>query len=741
LPLLVLVFLCAVPSLSIRADGGYFGRSESVTSSADQRAILLKTDNTVSMTLSTAYTGEGEEFAWIIPTPVPPNIDDVFEPGADATEAFTLLDGISAPIVTTSGGGCFPAGTLVSTPGGAAPIETIEPGALVDGFDAALRKWVVAQAGARNEHSYSGEIVTIRTEGGAVKVTANHPFLVIQGEALSRRPPARDVPPAQRQVGSTGRWVEAGDLEEGDALLARGGKSVPILSLSRETDRIQVYNLLVDDCHTYAVGPAALIVHNKGGAEGESVQPVTVYGTKRLAHYEASVVGGSSSQAILDWLREKGYEVDPRAESILADYVSRGWVFVAVRLAPGERRHYENEFLEPLTVRYQADALVFPLLISSVSTDRESHLSIFVLAGSTVRAANFVTLPLSYEQTVSAPIDPYLYIRDRLRRTVAAEGSPPVILMWRGRVDGELRGHNAIATLAGRPLRRRDRLWLTRLELVLQGSAMTRDLELLLDRKPKDFTVRIVASEGYYSALVRAAGDGDLELVRELLDARVSLESTNEYGDTPLQKAAEKGQLAVVDTLLKAGARLHVGSSTALYPAVKGGNLEIVKRLIDAGADVKEETAYTLLWAAGSGDEQMVEALLQAGADVNAEVSPGYSISAQGGRRNLVLTALSAAVRTRSPRVLQVLIDSGIDVNRRQSFPPHQTRWNAADSTALIEAARMGETEMVRSLLEAGADIEARDQDGESALDVAISGGNNDAIELLRAVRARESHP
>jgi hypothetical protein len=60
------------PTSLALADGGYFSR-RSIAVSADQRAIIIKNGNQISMTLSTGYTGEGDDFAWVIPTPVPPD--------------------------------------------------------------------------------------------------------------------------------------------------------------------------------------------------------------------------------------------------------------------------------------------------------------------------------------------------------------------------------------------------------------------------------------------------------------------------------------------------------------------------------------------------------------------------------------------------------------------------------------------------------------------------------------------
>jgi hypothetical protein len=53
------------------ADSGYF-KSWLVALSVDQQVIIIKNGNKISTTFSTGYTGKGEDFGWIITTPVLP---------------------------------------------------------------------------------------------------------------------------------------------------------------------------------------------------------------------------------------------------------------------------------------------------------------------------------------------------------------------------------------------------------------------------------------------------------------------------------------------------------------------------------------------------------------------------------------------------------------------------------------------------------------------------------------------
>lgn len=213
---LILVLLIWLPVSQAWADGGYFS-SRSIAVSADQRAIIIKNGSDISMTFSTGYTGEGEDFGWIIPIPVPPAIEDVSEAGEEGETAFQILDEFTAPEITVSRG-CFPSGTEVLTAGGPRIIETVEPGTLVYSHDLSRGKWILKKVLKRLSHQYEGDMITIQMDDITIQATGNHPFFVLCGKRLASRPLPQDVPKEEQGMTEYGRWVEARDLEEGDLL-------------------------------------------------------------------------------------------------------------------------------------------------------------------------------------------------------------------------------------------------------------------------------------------------------------------------------------------------------------------------------------------------------------------------------------------------------------------------------------------------------------------------------------------
>ena len=90
--------------------------------------------------------------------------------------------------------------------------------------------------------------------------------------------------------------------------------------------------------------------------------------------------------------------------------------------------------------------------------------------------------------------------------------------------------------------------------------------------------------------------------------------------------------------------------------------------------------------------------------------------------------ALIAAARTGHSGTVRDMLASGANVNVRDEH----------GNTALIEAARNGHDDVVRTLLTAGADVKIKNREGKTALMLAAQGGHEDTAQALRSGGARE---
>lgn len=220
------------------------------------------------------------------------------------------------------------------------------------------------------------------------------------------------------------------------------------------------------------------------------------------------------------------------------------------------------------------------------------------------------------------------------------------------------------------------------------------------------------------SALLEQARNGNTSAVASLLAAGISANATNKFGQSALMAAGFAGHTEVVRLLLQHGASIddQLGLSL-LHHAAGKGQTELVATLLDSGVDVNAQdgVGYTaLMRAAEAGQDEMIELLVAKGANVNAQEMHGYS-------------SLMWAVITGRHSTARVLAEHGADVNAREK----KANW-----TALMMATIKDDVEMVRLLLQRGADPLLADTSGTTARDLAYRRRNPALIQLLEQAAA-----
>ena len=129
------------------------------------------------------------------------------------------------------------------------------------------------------------------------------------------------------------------------------------------------------------------------------------------------------------------------------------------------------------------------------------------------------------------------------------------------------------------------------------------------------------------SPVADAAMRGDRDAVRALLKQGADVSAAQGDGMTALHHAADRGDVAMVEMLVYAGANVgattRIGQYTPLHIASQSGSAAVVRALLKAGANAKARTTTTgvtpLHLAASSGNAEVVNLLLDAGADANAK--------------------------------------------------------------------------------------------------------------------------
>lgn len=127
---------------------------------------------------------------------------------------------------------------------------------------------------------------------------------------------------------------------------------------------------------------------------------------------------------------------------------------------------------------------------------------------------------------------------------------------------------------------------------------------------------------------LEAAGDGDLELLKDLLHGNpyTDINAGDRCGSSALHYAAEKGRLDVAKFLVGQGAIVNVTNmwdKTPLHEAANEGHDQMVWFLVENGARIEatsNKKRFTPLHLASQfGHTSVVEYLVQNGADVSAQ--------------------------------------------------------------------------------------------------------------------------
>ncbi len=237
------------------------------------------------------------------------------------------------------------------------------------------------------------------------------------------------------------------------------------------------------------------------------------------------------------------------------------------------------------------------------------------------------------------------------------------------------------------------------------------------------------ATDDGLTALTFAAHQGHRDAVVALLAKGARVDAVNRHGETALLRAAGHGRIDVAALLLDAGANPDIRTKrdglTPLMAAADGGHTEVVRLLLERGADrnvrtLGLRTAWDYARFKGHRD---TEALLKPPARPLPPV-----------RRNPDATPEAAAKATRDLRDA-IYAD---DLARAVAALEAGAELDPADRDApLILAAAQGTRDLVELLLREGADPEALDPTGLTALAKACGGCHVDIVELLLARGAK----
>ncbi len=321
-----------------------------------------------------------------------------------------------------------------------------------------------------------------------------------------------------------------------------------------------------------------------------------------------------------------------------------------------------------------------------------------------------------------------------------------------------------------------------------------------------------------YIALFKAIESNDLITVQRLLQSKINVEQIDASGRTLTQVAIYWGNVDIAKILLKAGAKFHFldehsfgraiynrrldvitffiemgidvnlkfqedENTTALIEAAQIGDIEIVKKLVESGSEVNainDKNDFALMNAASQGwqeiydylapltspqlqkrakkaldygliyrkrkDDKLLDKFMTSAATGDIEgvlrvIKGGININAFGENRT---TALFVAANWGYIPVVRSLIEAGANVNLGEEDNKETPLMIAAARTALqknkVYVGGNGHIEVIKLLLKAGANVNARTSFGWTALMAAANAGSIEVVQLLLKAGANINH-
>lgn len=107
-----------------------------------------------------------------------------------------------------------------------------------------------------------------------------------------------------------------------------------------------------------------------------SDEGVTVFGEERLGPYDTATLGAESTDALIGWLTDNGYDIPSDIEPLLEPYVDGGSAFVALKLASDS----DVGDLEPLGMTYPGTVPSVPIQLTSIAAAPDMPLVVTIFS-------------------------------------------------------------------------------------------------------------------------------------------------------------------------------------------------------------------------------------------------------------------------------------------------------------------------------------------------------------------------
>lgn len=249
--------------------------------------------------------------------------------------------------------------------------------------------------------------------------------------------------------------------------------------------------------------------------------------------------------------------------------------------------------------------------------------------------------------------------------------------------------------------------------LILASFYDQTDVSILLIKKGANVNAK---NNGLYSPIHFAALKGNQKLVEILVKKGAAIDERVQRGARPIDCAAQSGNLELLKFFENQGVDIYAESSnggTLLHSAAHGANVKMFKYLLTKDFDLSKtdnDGDNLLMWASSGGNVDIIKYLVE---KENFDVKPDKNPEKQ---------PIMGALNWGRTDAVDYYLSNGYNVNQKLD------RGNTY--LHLVSHSR-GEPDIIKLLIDKGADVNATNDNGASPLEWASSSGNLDKVKVL----------
>ena len=145
---------------------------------------------------------------------------------------------------------------------------------------------------------------------------------------------------------------------------------------------------------------------------------VEIFASGEVGPFGFDVIGSEDPDALINWLRDNNYRVEPPMEPLINVYVEEGFAFIAMRLLDGET----SDSIQPIEITYPGTQPMIPLRLTAVAANPNMPIFTWVFANQQAVPENYAHMEIATEELTFFPFGGNNYQALMMQRADAFDG-------------------------------------------------------------------------------------------------------------------------------------------------------------------------------------------------------------------------------------------------------------------------------------------------------------------------------